>query len=633
MSDQHIKLVSGGVHSDDPDSAALWPQDANGLSNTGMALGVQPWPMMSAFAPAGVVTSALEAVASVRPLAANDYTFSYSGAIVTFTVPVTGTYDITAFGGDGDGYSSRTPGGLGAEIGSDIFLSAGTRLEILVGQSGYSSGGGGGGGSFIVEETTSGLTPLVIAGGGGGGGRNNAGFSGNIATSGLAGSGSGAGAGGTDGGGGGMGNNDNGGGGGYLGEGGGVGDQGLSFMQGGNGGGDDGYGGGFGGGGSTLNSTGGGGGGYSGGGGGGSLGGGGGGGSYATGTLQVAMSFGPDGYSDDGSVTIDLVCFLAGTHILTPNGEVTVETLKVGDLVVTAAGEAAPLTWIGHRDVAATASGHDDMHRPVRIRASAFAPDVPHRDLLVTPEHCVFTDGVLIPARMLVNGRSIISDDSIGAYSFFHLELAEHSILLSEGLTTESYLDTGNRALFADGQTSTGHRGDQIFMAPLAVDRETVEPIWQRLDARATGLGLALAVPEIEFTTDPALRVLLDNGRELTARWLDQARYLFHIPRGARPIRLLSRASTPASVIGPFCDDRRRLGIAIERLALWNGLDERVVEAAALPEDGWHGVEGTRRWSNGSAALNFAEAQETDTFLDVTVMATMPYAVQPQIGA
>lgn len=640
MGDQHYKLVSGGMHLDNPNGAALWPQDADGLSSTGIPLGIQPWPMMSAFAPAGVVASVSEAMASVRPLAANDYTFSSSGAIVTFTVPMTGTYDITAFGGDGSGYSSRTPGGLGAEIGSDILLSAGTRLEILVGHSGDmgpgSTGvlGGGGGGSFIVEEAGSGLTPLVIAGGGGAGGRNNAGLPGNIATSGFAGSGLGAGAGGTDGGGGGMGDNDNGGGGGYLGEGGGVGDQGLSFMLGGNGGGDDGYGGGFGGGGGTLNSTGGGGGGYSGGGGGGSLGGGGGGGSYATGTLQVAMlRYSSDGDSYDGSVTIDLVCFLAGTHILTPDGEVTVETLKVGDLVLTAAGEAAPLTWIGRRDMAAATSGHDAMHRPVRIRAGAFAPDVPHRDLLITPEHCVFTDGVLIPARMLVNGRSIISDDSIDAYSFFHLELAEHSILLSEGLTTESYLDTGNRALFADVQPGTEHRSDQISAAPLAVDRETVEPIWQRLDTRATELGLALAAPEIELTTDPALRVLLDDGRELTARWLDQARHLFHIPRGSRPVRLLSRASTPATVVGPFCDDRRRLGIAIERLALWNGLDERVVEAAALPEDGWHGIEGARRWTNGNAALDFTEAQGADTFLDVTVIATMSYPVARQMGA
>ncbi|MGI4796499.1 MAG: Hint domain-containing protein, partial [Janthinobacterium lividum] len=293
----------------------------------------------------------------------------------------------------------------------------------------------------------------------------------------------------------------------------------------------------------------------------------------------------------------------------------------------------APLTWIGRRDMAATASGHDDMHRPVRIRASAFAPDVPHRDLLVTPEHCVFTDGILIPARMLVNGRSIISDNSIGAYSFFHLELAEHSILLSEGLTTESYLDTGNRTLFADVQPGTEHRSDQVAAAPLAVDRETVESVWQRLDTRAAELGHALAAPEVELTTDPALRVLLDDGREITARWLDQARHFFHIPRGSRPVRLLSRASTPATVVGPFCDDRRRLGIAIERLALWNGLDERVVEAAALPEDGWHGVEGARRWTNGDAALDFTEAQGADTFLEVMVMATLPYPVERQMAA
>ena len=73
--------------------------------------------------------------------------FTYSGSLVTFTVPVTGTYQILAFGAQG-GYADSVSGmgGLGAEIGGDFSLTAGEVLQIAVG-----GGGQGGGGSFVVE--------------------------------------------------------------------------------------------------------------------------------------------------------------------------------------------------------------------------------------------------------------------------------------------------------------------------------------------------------------------------------------------------------------------------------------------------------------------------------------------------
>ncbi len=93
-------------------------------------------------------------------------TFAYSGAEVTWTVPTTGLYDIVAFGAQGGGFNSVLPGGLGAEIGGDVALTAGTTLTILVGgKGGTGAEPGGGGGSFVVD----GVTPIIIAGGGGGG--------------------------------------------------------------------------------------------------------------------------------------------------------------------------------------------------------------------------------------------------------------------------------------------------------------------------------------------------------------------------------------------------------------------------------------------------------------------------------
>ncbi|WP_202208907.1 Hint domain-containing protein, partial [Gluconobacter sp. Gdi] len=59
----------------------------------------------------------------------------------------------------------------------------------------------------------------------------------------------------------------------------------------------------------------------------------------------------------------------------------------------------------------------------VRIREGALAEGVPSRDLLLTQEHCMVFEGKLVPARMLVNGASILIDRTINSYTYYHVEL------------------------------------------------------------------------------------------------------------------------------------------------------------------------------------------------------------------
>ena len=117
---------------------------------------------------ASVLLAAPYAAANAAPI-----DFTYTGTLVTFTVPSTGTYQILAFGAQGGNstVAAGGQGGLGAEIGGDFSLTAGEVLQIAVGGAGQSGngGGGGGGGSFVVGL---GNMPLVIAGAGGGGGSN-----------------------------------------------------------------------------------------------------------------------------------------------------------------------------------------------------------------------------------------------------------------------------------------------------------------------------------------------------------------------------------------------------------------------------------------------------------------------------
>jgi hypothetical protein len=144
-------------------------------------------------------------------------------------------------------------------------------------------------------------------------------------------------------------------------------------------------------------------------------------------------------------------CFVAGTRISTERGEVAVEDLREGDRVQVVLGtKAQPIIWIGRRTVGC--SRHPKPHQvwPVRISAHAFGPGRPYRDLYLSPDHAVHVGDVLIPAKHLINGTTIaqVERDSV---TYYHVELPGHSVLLAEGLSVESYLDTGDRSNFVNG--------------------------------------------------------------------------------------------------------------------------------------------------------------------------------------
>jgi hypothetical protein len=168
--------------------------------------------------------------------------------------------------------------------------------------------------------------------------------------------------------------------------------------------------------------------------------------------LDPGQTFGSSSFPfvlDGGNTDLVIPCFAAGTRILTPAGEVPVEALRAGDPVVLARGGTTRVRWIGLRHVECRAHRAPHAVMPVRIRAGAIAPGIPARDLFVSPDHAVHLDGVLIPARCLVNGHSIVQA-AVDAVTYFHVELPRHDVLLAEGLAAESYLDTGNRFGFAD---------------------------------------------------------------------------------------------------------------------------------------------------------------------------------------
>jgi collagen type I/II/III/V/XI/XXIV/XXVII alpha len=158
-----------------------------------------------------------------------------------------------------------------------------------------------------------------------------------------------------------------------------------------------------------------------------------------------------------GDAAIETIaCFAAGTRIATARGEVAVEVLRVGDLVQTLLGEdQTPIIWIGHRQVECTRHPQPRKVWPVRIAAGAFGPGRPHTDLLLSPDHAVYVNEVLIPAKHLINGSSI-AQVPMDRVTYYHLELPRHAVVLAQGLPTESFLDLKDGSNYAQCAGSVG---------------------------------------------------------------------------------------------------------------------------------------------------------------------------------
>jgi hypothetical protein len=156
------------------------------------------------------------------------------------------------------------------------------------------------------------------------------------------------------------------------------------------------------------------------------------------------------------------ICYLAGTHILTPTGEAIVENLKIGDLVVSRFSGIQPIKWIGRclrsirwvgRQTVSTRFADPLRILPIRIKAGALEDNVPSRDLLVSPDHAIIVDDILIQAGALVNGTSIVRETKVPeTFTYYHIELDDHSLILAENTPAETFIDNVDRLAFDNWQ-------------------------------------------------------------------------------------------------------------------------------------------------------------------------------------
>jgi hypothetical protein len=180
-------------------------------------------------------------------------------------------------------------------------------------------------------------------------------------------------------------------------------------------------------------------------------------------------------------------CFCLGTEILTENGPVAVEALKIGDRVPTLHAGTRRIKWIGMRGYAAPFITDNRLVLPIRIRPGAIADGVPARDLFVSPGHALCIDGVLVHAGRLVNGVSITQED-VASVTYFHVELEQHEIIFAEGCPAETFLGEEFRGQFQNAHEYAALYPDapaQTMCLPRLDSGFALQAIQQRIAARA----------------------------------------------------------------------------------------------------------------------------------------------------
>ncbi|AHG62166.1 Hint domain-containing protein [Advenella mimigardefordensis] len=338
--------------------------------------------------------------------------------------------------------------------------------------------------------------------------------------------------------------------------------------------------------------------------------------------------------------TMTYACYLKGTHIATPEGEVKVETLKAGDKVLTASGGVATVKWLGHRTLHKSRIPAKDAVRafPILFKKDAIASNVPHRDLTLSPGHHVSFNGTLVPAMMLVNGQTIVQQFDTQKFEYFHVELEQFDIMLAEGVPAESYVDTGNRNMFQNAaevamNPDFGPAEGRPVVEGITVAQQgpVVEAIRKQLLVRAEAMTGAVR------TTDAALCIEV-NGQivHATPAFSKEGVYRFALPANAGDVRVLSRAAVVRDVTPLARRDLRKIGVGLSMIAITTATDRHEI---SLTDDALTGlnavqdVKGTAmRWTNGAAVIPAALINSTDeATLELTVLRTYTYWVDADV--
>ena len=204
--------------------------------------------------------------------------------------------------------------------------------------------------------------------------------------------------------------------------------------------------------------------------------------------IASARATAPEAFND-----IIPVGFFSGTRLTLASGALApVETLRVGDLVLTRAHGPRPIRWIGQKTHRATGDA-----APICITAGTLnaARDLrlsPHDRLFIWQRHDELRTGrseVLIKAELLVNGTTVLCDQG-GYLECYEILFDRREIVFAEGIAVESLRgvsETPARGPMAPALD--GHAADMPADPSLEIDERALNDPRDAVErlARASG--------------------------------------------------------------------------------------------------------------------------------------------------
>lgn len=144
-----------------------------------------------------------------------------------------------------------------------------------------------------------------------------------------------------------------------------------------------------------------------------------------------------------------IICFTPGTKIATRRGEVPVQQLKEGDLILTRDNGAQELRWVGRRNMSYADLVKMPAYFPILIRAGALGKGAPARDMMVSPNHrmlirselaeVMFGEREVLVAAKHLTGLDGVDSLAVPKVSYIHLMFDNHEVILADGVWAESF--------------------------------------------------------------------------------------------------------------------------------------------------------------------------------------------------
>ncbi len=175
-------------------------------------------------------------------------------------------------------------------------------------------------------------------------------------------------------------------------------------------------------------------------------------------------------FSDNTTATFTNIenivpCFTPGSLVATPGGRVAVEELKLGDLVLTRDNGPQEVRWIGKKFINVGTLDQSAHLQPILIRKDSIAPNVPDRDMHVSPQHRMLIENsatqlllgeaeVLAKAKHMTHKPGISRARAEDGVTYIHIMFDHHEIIRVDNAWTES---------FQPGDMIAGAQADGVY--------------------------------------------------------------------------------------------------------------------------------------------------------------------------